>query len=38
MFSGKLTIETSDFNSGTYFYSLIADGKVVDSKKMVISK
>ncbi len=32
-----LVIATSDFKSGVYFYSLIADGKSVASKKLIIT-
>jgi len=32
-----LIITTSDLKSGVYFYSLIADGKSVSSKKLVVS-
>lgn len=32
---GKLNVFASDLSSGLYNYSLVADGKVIDSKKMV---
>jgi hypothetical protein len=32
---GKVNVFASDLSSGLYHYTLIADGKVVDSKKMV---
>ena len=32
---GKLNVFASDLSSGLYHYTLVADGKVVDSKKMV---
>jgi hypothetical protein len=32
---GKVNVFASDLSSGLYHYSLVADGKVVDSKKMV---
>jgi hypothetical protein len=32
---GKVNVFASDLSSGLYNYSLIADGKVIDSKKMV---
>jgi len=34
----KLTISGSELNAGMYFYSLIADGKEVDTKKMILTK
>ncbi|MBR1769058.1 MAG: T9SS type A sorting domain-containing protein [Bacteroidales bacterium] len=33
---GKLTLDVSDFNSGIYFYSIIADGKTLSTKKLII--
>ncbi len=37
---GKSSVRviTSDINSGTYIYTLTADGKIIDSKKMVVNK
>ncbi|MFN8117805.1 MAG: tail fiber domain-containing protein [Bacteroidia bacterium] len=32
---GKVNVFAADLSSGLYHYSLVADGKVVDSKKMV---
>lgn len=32
---GKINVFASDLSSGLYHYTLVADGKVVDSKKMV---
>ncbi len=32
---GKVNVFASDLSSGLYNYSLIADGKIIDSKKMV---
>ncbi len=32
---GSLLVYGSDLSSGTYSYTLLADGKVVDTKKMV---
>lgn len=32
---GKINVFASDLSSGLYNYSLVADGKVIDSKKMV---
>jgi hypothetical protein len=36
--SGKQVISGSDLTSGAYQYSLWVDGKLIDSKKMVLSK
>ena len=36
--AGSVNIDASSLSSGTYNYSLIVDGKVVDSKKMVVAK
>jgi len=35
--NGQITIQTNDLMAGTYFYSLIVDGKTIDTKKMVIT-
>jgi hypothetical protein len=35
--NGQITIQTNDLIAGTYFYSLIVDGKIIDTKKMVIT-
>ena len=35
---GLITVYSSDLNSGIYLYSLVNDGRVVESKKMVCSK
>jgi len=35
---GQVVIEASDFPTGSYYYTLRLDGKVVDSKKMVLVK
>ena len=35
--SGQITIQTNNLIAGTYFYSLIVDGKTIDTKKMVIT-
>ncbi|MBI9037280.1 MAG: T9SS type A sorting domain-containing protein [Bacteroidales bacterium] len=34
----KIELNTSEFPAGIYFYSLIIDGKVSDTKKMVVVK
>ncbi len=36
--SGQLIVYASNLTSGIYSYSLIADGKVIDTKKMVCTK
>jgi chromosome segregation ATPase len=35
---GQTVLETQMLTDGTYFYSLILDGKVVDTKKMIAIK
>jgi hypothetical protein len=35
---GEVVINGGELPAGTYFYSLIVDGKTVDTKKMVLSK
>jgi hypothetical protein len=35
--NGQITLQTSHLLNGTYFYSLITDGKTIDTKKMVIT-
>jgi hypothetical protein len=34
--SGKKSIDVSNFASGIYFYTFIVDGKVIQSKKMIV--
>lgn len=36
--NGQLTINAGELGAGTYSYNLVVDGKVVDSKKMVLTK
>ncbi len=36
--SDALTIDGSTFDAGMYLYSLIADGKVIDTKRMILTK
>jgi hypothetical protein len=36
--SYKITFDGTDYSSGVYFYSLIVDGKLVDTKKMILLK
>ena len=33
--AGQINVFASDLSSGLYHYTLVADGKVIDSKKMV---
>jgi len=35
---GNIRVYASDISSGIYSYSIIADGQVIDSKKMVLTK
>lgn len=35
---GSITIQSSEFNAGMYLYALIADGKVIDTKRMILTK
>jgi len=35
--NGQVTVQTNDLINGNYFYSLIVDGKIIDTKKMVIA-
>lgn len=34
----NITIEGSELNAGMYLYALIADGKVIDTKRMILTK
>lgn len=36
--SGSVTVNANELAAGTYFYSLIVDGKKTDSKKMILVK
>jgi len=36
--AGQVSIPGGSLASGTYIYTLIADGKIVDSKKMILTK
>jgi len=36
--SGQVVIQGSELNAGMYLYALIADGKVIDTKRMVLTK
>lgn len=33
-----ITIQGSELNEGMYLYTLIADGKVIDTKRMILTK
>ncbi len=35
---GIVTIQGSEFSAGMYLYALIADGKVIDTKRMILTK
>ena len=35
---GELTINGGTFRAGMYLYSLIADGQLVDTKQMILTK
>ena len=35
---GNVTIQGSEFSAGMYLYALIADGKVIDTKRMILTK
>ncbi|HOV83733.1 MAG TPA: hypothetical protein PLE52_02795 [Paludibacteraceae bacterium] len=34
----NITIQGSELNAGMYLYALIADGKVIDTKRMILTK
>jgi len=34
--SNKLNVDISDLNSGVYFYTLIADKKIINTKKLIV--
>jgi hypothetical protein len=36
--SGEVELSGQLFDSGTYVYQLIVDGRVVDSKKLVLTR
>ena len=35
---GSLTIQANELQAGMYLYSLIADGQVIDTKRMILTK
>ena len=36
--AGTVTVEGGRLEAGMYLYSLIADGKVIDTKRMILTK
>lgn len=36
--TGNITVDCSSMSAGTYSYSIIADGKIVSTKKLVVTK
>jgi hypothetical protein len=36
--TGNITVQGSEFKAGMYLYALIADGKVIDTKRMILTK
>jgi len=38
MGKGQLTIQSKNYPAGTYFYSLVLDGQIVESKRMVLAR
>jgi hypothetical protein len=34
----EFTVDGLNYSSGVYFYQLIADGSIVDTKKMIVLK
>jgi len=35
--SGNVTMNGNELNAGMYMYTLVADGKEVDTKKMILT-
>ena len=35
--NGQISLQTNDLTAGTYFCSLVTDGKIIDTKKMIIA-
>lgn len=35
---GNIVINGNEFNAGMYLYALIADGKIIDTKRMILTK
>lgn len=36
--TGQVNLELTDMPAGTYMYSLVVDGKIIDTKKMLLTK
>ncbi len=36
--TGQITINSSELNAGMYMYSLIVDGKLIDTKRMILTE
>ncbi|HEV2482461.1 MAG TPA: hypothetical protein VGS79_22505 [Puia sp.] len=36
--AGQVSVQTAQLAAGTYMYSLVVDGNLVDTKKMVLVK
>ena len=36
--SGQITVKPGELTSGVYYYTLMVDGKTVDSKQMILTK
>ncbi len=36
--TGQITINSSELNAGMYMYSLIVDGKLIDTKRMILTQ
>jgi hypothetical protein len=36
--TGQETIQANEFNAGMYLYSLVCDGKIVDTKQMMLTE
>ncbi|NJO01931.1 MAG: T9SS type A sorting domain-containing protein [Bacteroidia bacterium] len=35
---GQISLQAESLNAGMYIYALVADGKVIDEKKMILTK
>jgi len=36
--AGQVTINANEFAAGMYLYSLVCDGKIVDTKQMMLTE
>ena len=36
--AGQVTINANEFAAGMYLYSLVCDGKIVDTKQMLLTE